>query len=308
MTNVEFENISKFEEIVELAKITVKDSSEPYKLNFSLKVDFDVNLVMTPQLYDVSTLAEEFQQVTKPEHLHLNHGEYITENGVNNVIQELKQKSQSNRAVISLINQDNIIGSGDVPIPSFMVLQFSLENNKDLYVTTYFRALEVSRFFRINLEEIRLIVKQIYDELINIKRVKLNVISFRAYINEQQGTLQKAEIDLIKEMHILTHMQKNPKKVISMLKEKKEESTIIDNKSLMHILDIISDSAVSDTIDSCFKGNLVKVKLESCISSSERLIDLRKKSSHGKQLEIENQKYLTSLDKFIEEVESCLYQ
>ena len=41
----------------------------------------------------------------------MNHGEYIHKfgNGINNVIKQLKEKQASNRAIISLINQENIM-------------------------------------------------------------------------------------------------------------------------------------------------------------------------------------------------------
>jgi thymidylate synthase len=99
------------------------------------------------------SLAKDYQNPVKPPSLYINHGEYITSDGIVHIINELKLKQTSNRALLSLINQEDIIGSGDNPIPSFMVLQFSLEG-EELYVTTYFRALEVANFLNVNLEEI----------------------------------------------------------------------------------------------------------------------------------------------------------
>ncbi|MCD5325950.1 MULTISPECIES: hypothetical protein [Pontibacillus] len=308
MDEHEFIQVENFEDVISFAKETVNQNhSDGYYLNFSLKVQFDINLINKPQLLDVATEAEDWQNPKQPEHLHINHGEYITEKGVRYIIEELKRKSHSNRALMSLINQGDIIESGDNPIPSFMVLQFSLEGT-ELYITTYFRALEVSRFLRINIEEIRLIAKEIYDEITNLSKVKLNIFAFRAYVKENQSTLKRQEIDLLQERHILTFMQNEPNKLIALLKEKKEESTVIENNSLHHIYEIMNDSYVNESIHYCFKGKLVNHLLEKCLASSQELINLREKTSHSDRIEEINLTYLRLLENFIGEIEKCFYQ
>ncbi|KKI86325.1 hypothetical protein [Shouchella clausii] len=307
MTEQEFRPVENFEEIITLAKETVNQVQNGYRLNFTLKVQYDINIIKKPQLLDVAKEAEDWQNPQQPKHLHINHGKYITEKGVDYIIEELKRKSQSNRAVMSLINQGDIIDSGDNPIPSFMVLQFSIEGT-ELYITAYFRALEVSKFLRINIEEIRLIAKEIYDQIIGLTEVKLNVFAFRAYIKENQSSLKRQEIDLLKERHILRLMQDNPEKLIVLLKDKKEASTVIENKSLHHIYEILTDSDVNGTIHQCFKAKLIKHLLQRCLASSQELIDLRKKTSHSDRLEEANEAYLGLLGEFIGEVEKCLYQ
>ena len=83
--------------------------------------------------------------------LHINHGSYIGD-GLEHIIDELKNKPSSNRALFSLISQKDISKSGDNPIPSFMIFQTCIDDNI-LYCSVYFRALEVSTFLRINTEE-----------------------------------------------------------------------------------------------------------------------------------------------------------
>lgn len=307
MVEKEFSPIEGFESIIDLAKELVNGTQSEYRLNFSLKVQFDINLVNKPQLIDVAKEAEEWQNPKQPEHLHINHGKYITDKGVNYIIEELQRKSHSNRALMSLINQDDILESGDNPIPSFMVLQFSIEE-KELYITAYFRALEVSKFLRINIEEIRLIAKKIYNEITNLSTIKLNIFAFRAYEKENQSTLKRQEIELLEERHILINMQKNAKKIITLLKEKKEESTVVENQSLQYIYKIIIDPEVNNSIEQCFKGPLISELLKRCLETSQELIDLRKKTSHSDRIKEINAEYLDLLEKFIGELEKCLYQ
>ncbi|MEK3885733.1 hypothetical protein [Paenibacillus sp. PL2-23] len=301
----EFIKVENFEEILSLAKEMV--SVGDYKLNFSLKVKYGIELVKTPQLLDVSTEAEAWQNPVQPTFLQINHGSYIGESGINHVIEELKIKQHSNRALVSLINQKDIMKSGDNPIPSFMILQFSQEGN-ELYVTAYFRALEVSKFLRINIEEARIIINQIYKEIPNITNVKLNIFAFRAYVKEQQTTLRKQEIDLMPERQLLILMQTNPKKMITLLKEKLHESTVIENGSLNLINEIINDSSARATLHKCFSGELLKDVLKKALASSQELMDLRRKTSHNPRINELNTEYLGYLNRFIEEVEKCLYQ
>src|SRR4051794_35392915 len=130
MSSTDFVKITRFEEALELARRIVAAFGKSYELNFSLKVSFDVELTKTAQLPDVESLAEDFQKFERPKRLHLSHGEFITEKGLPYIVDELRNKHTSNRAVMSLISQKDIIGKGDQPIPSFMVLQFGLEGDE----------------------------------------------------------------------------------------------------------------------------------------------------------------------------------
>lgn len=301
----DFKSVNNFEEIILSAQQIINATPDHYQINFSLKVQFGIDLIKTPQLHDVVTEAEAWQNTTKPEHLHINHGIYIGENGIDHVIDELIHKRPSNRALISLISQKDIVGSGDTPIPSFMLIQFSLEGS-DLYVTTYFRALEVSKFLRINIEEIRLIIKKIYDQIPTISSIRMNIFAFRAYINENQSTLKRQKIDMLPGHHILRFMEDSPKRIVTLLKEKLEESTAIENSALRYIHEVINDQVVNEKIHSCFKGELTKRLLAVCLATSEELINLRKKTSHSERISELNKAYLKSLDGLIGEIEKCL--
>ena len=301
----EFIKIDNFEEVIEQAKKIINQSPKEYTINFSLKTEFHINLTKEPQLLDVQDLARNFQEYERPDTLYINHGEYIKSDGVEHVINELKNKHTGNRAIISLISQDHIFKSGDNPIPSFMVLQFSLED-KDLFVTTYFRALEVAKFLRINLEEIRLIINKIYQSMQTIKLVKLNIFAFRAYINQDINPLQRPKIELLPERRILKLMENKPEEIANLLEDKISHSTVVENNSLKIMNDIVNDSECNQNIHKCFKEACFKNFLSQCLKSSNELIKLRESASHGDNIDNLNQQYLHVLSKLIKEIqEKC---
>lgn len=141
--------------------------------NLIMHGDFSYDEVNSGIIKSHESIAKEWQDITKPDHLHINHGEFIHKYGdaYEFISQELIKKRDSNRAVISMINMKNIIDSGDEPIPSFMLLQFGFSNDNftKLFVTAYFRALEVSRFLPINLAEIAMFIKKLKIKLPFIK-------------------------------------------------------------------------------------------------------------------------------------------
>jgi len=302
---LEFVNISNFEKAIQLAQNIVKISKKDYKINFSLKVSFTAKLIKTSQLDDVVDLATDFQKIKCPKTLYLNHGHFITARGVDYVIDQLKNKQSSNRAIISLINQEIILNSGDNPIPSFMILQFSLEDNV-LFVTCYFRALEVAKFLRINLEEIRLIINSIYNSIGKIHKVKLHIFAFRAYINKNINPLVRPEIELLDEKIILKLMEKKPDKIAHLLKQKLTDSTVIENRSIKIINDIVSNRVMNQDICEGFKKPYFVNKLQRCLDLCNKLMLLRKKTSHDKEISKLTKEYLSAIDVIIREIEKWL--
>ena len=297
-----YQHITKFQRIISLSEESIHSE---YELNFNLQVSFNIDLILNPIL-DVKKDALAFQQPKCPNNLQMNHGEYINKNGngIQNVIKELKAKHTSNRAIISLINQNDIVGSGDNPIPSFMILQFSIENSNELYVTTYFRALEVSKFLRINIEEIRMIIQQIQEEIIDITKVNLNIIAFRAYIKKDINPLKRAKLDLLSQIKILGLLRKHKdkKELLSLLEEKKASSTIIEYNSFEMILECLNDEDSETDINSDINQPLIKSKFEELIKISKELKDLRTKSSHSPQINEKQEIYITLIDEIIREI------
>lgn len=301
----EFKEVSSFHECVQLAISTVEESGGEYCINFSMKVEFPISLVQLSELNDVACLAEDFQNPEKPEHLYLNHGSFITPNGVPHVIDELRNKHNSNRAIISLISQEHILKKGDAPIPSFMTLQFSLEADNTLYVTTYFRALEVSTFFRINIEEIRIICNQIYSEIKSIKSIKLHIFAFRGYINSDINPLKRPRIEMMRDGQILNLLQYDAGELANLLKEKLNDTTVVENNSLQYINVNINDPSVAKHLNDILTSAYFKKLVDSCLIAGDDLSSIREKCSHHPDIKPISEKYVENLRHLINEVEKC---
>lgn len=297
-----YEQIIDLEDVSKKAKEKIGSSS--YLINFDLKVRFNKNLINN-KMSGVYQDAFDFQNPTCPETLHMNHGEYIHKygDGINNVINQLKEKHASNRAIISLINQEDIMESKDNPIPSFMILQFSIEENTKLYVTTYFRALEVSKFLRINTEEIRQIIEKIMAENIQLNEIFLNIFAFRAYIDSDINPLKKPKIDTYDNQGILQYLlnsQANLNELINLLNGKNTSSTVIQYFSFQNILNWIEDSRYSPIIHSDLKKPLVCKYLKEIIHILTNLERLREQTSHNELIDEKQKLYKDKLNQLIE--------
>lgn len=275
----------------------------PSKLNFSLQVSFPIDIVKKSEFLDVLLDAEDFQKVEKPAHLHINHGMFIKENGIQNLINELKNKKNSNRAIISLIHQDDIVGKGDNPIPSFMIIQAAIENNT-LFLTTYFRALEVSTFLRINLEEIRMILNQIHSNFDEIESVNLHIFAFRAYIQKDINPLKRARIELLKETEILKTLESPIKKdLIPLLQEKiRTKTTVVDDHSFHLILEILQNANVNDAIPELLKETYTTKIVQEIIYTSNEIKKVRSVNSHSTKIDELYATYSIQIQKLIDEI------
>ena len=156
-------------------------------------------------------LAEKWQCPIRPTDLVFNHGEFIFKYGDPRkfLIEEISHKPDTNRACISLIDTGIIINSGDNPIPSFLILQvgYPSRQNKVLYVATYFRALEVSRFLPINLAEICMYIRLFKENFPSIEKFNLTLHAFRAHLMESFNCFQKSELDIAKKTDIVVAVE-----------------------------------------------------------------------------------------------------
>ncbi|NOT37621.1 MAG: hypothetical protein HOP11_09625 [Saprospiraceae bacterium] len=176
--------------------------------------------------------AKNWQAIACPPILEFNHGQFIDKykkkyhiTGVNFLISELKQKADSNRACLSLMDMDSIINKKDNPIPSFMLMQVSMsDDNSQLSITSYYRALEVSEFLKINIAENCLVVDKINQAFSSkIKRFSLTIHAGIAHYVEHFSCLEKANIDTQKQIDIATKVSSlNKKWIKEMLINKKD--------------------------------------------------------------------------------------
>jgi hypothetical protein len=185
--------INKLDDICDYAQNACKDNL----FNLVLAYDFDVDLLDYAFVKAYEPLAQKWLEEEVAAELHLSHGKFFRgQRGIEFLVDELKQKPTSRRALLCLLSMDTILESEDDPIPSEVVLQFGIQENL-LFVTAYFRALEVSAFLRTNLAEICLHCRNICRKIDGIANIRLTLLAFRAFIEENSRCLQKAEIEPI---------------------------------------------------------------------------------------------------------------
>lgn len=300
----EFIHVEDYEQILTYADKEIRSSDSGYSLNFSLTVSFNITLTREPQLRDVHELAQQWQAINRPDTLYINHGEHIGKDGILHVIQELR-KHTSNRALLSLINQESIVNSGDKPIPSFMIIQFAIESDV-IYVTTYFRALEVTRFLRINLEEIRQIINRIYEDFRSLKTVKLHIFAFRAYANPNINTLEIAEIDRLDETTLLKYLEKNPRKILDLCERKRLNSTVVDLHGLHCLDEILKNPVKCEDLAPELKTERLTTLVSNCLKEGQNFAELRARASHHSEIEEQFERYAAQWDALIKELKRCL--
>lgn len=293
---LDYKKIETLEEIAFDATSDIADGD--FEFNKCLAYEFEVKVLSTGKLPDVTEDAKKWADETCPDSLHFNHGSYI-KGGMDHLIDELKAKPSSNRALLSLISQKDVSGSGDKPIPSFMVFQTSIDDDI-LYCTTYFRALEISTFLRINIEEIRQRLCAVYSECQNYSKIRLVIFSFRAYHNSSMIPLEKPKFDLLSPHQLFKKLNSNPNKFSYLISEKSKDSTIVYLDQLLHLEEALEDS----------ECNLINVKsllkhLKNAIEHGHKLREIRLTQSHHPSIKQIANDFSSSLKDLAKEFDKC---
>ncbi len=253
--------------------------------NFLIAYQFPITLIENPFKGRFEDKAKQWQSREVPPNLHMNHGKFINlkGDGVDHIIEELKRKGDSNRALYSLIDMKTIVGSGDLPIPGFLVLQFG-KLNDSLYCTAYFRALEVSRFLPINVTEMCLVMRKIRENFPDLKKGFLCIHAFRAYRKEDFDCLEKSPLDQVTRGSIgPCLLDKSQKDVVkSWLVSKMQESTVIETAGLEEICNFLKGSR--DVTRPIYSDTFLS-ELERAKNSLIELRSLRKRSSYSKEIQ-----------------------
>ena len=297
---IEYKPIKSFEEIINDATFAIAEGE--HEFNRCMAYALDVS-VIGKCISDVTEDAKMWAEKECPPELYINHGSYIKD-GMEHIIKELNDKSSSNRALFSLISQENISGSGDKPIPSFMIFQTCIDENT-LYCTAYFRALEISTFFRINIEEIRLKIEEIYQNIRTIKKVNIVIFAFRAYHKSAINPLKKAKIDLMTGIKIFTILNNNPYEFNELFEEKAKDSTVISLESLSHLLEALNEPTVKSNKNENLNFTQVNKIIKDAIENGNELRKIRTQHSHHSDIEKINNKYIECLKKLSREFEKC---
>lgn len=270
---VEYIKVTRLEDIASDALKLVAVGSASF--NFIMAYEFSSELLTGDAIRDCTEQAELWRQDEVPKSLHINHGSRV-KGGFEHVVKELRSKPTSNRALLSFLSQNEINGSGDNPIPSFMILQVSILNGV-LYCTAYFRALEVSSFLRINVEEIRLRLRDIYLDQSAFESVCLVIHAFRAYNRPDASTLKKPELDLLSGPKIMQLVTKAPTTFCKLLEEKALDATVFSSGSLQTLLESVE--LATDGALHAYSPQLIALLTEA-IKLTDELNGLRVKHSH----------------------------
>lgn len=247
---------------------------------------------------DVREEAALWRSQEVPPNFYFTHGQYFRD-GVKHIIQELTEKPTSHRALYSLIAQKDISNSGDSPIPSFLTFQCQIVDGV-LYCTAHFRALEISRFFQINLEEIRQTIVEISNNVPAFTKVNLTIFAFRAYVDKKRGSLKRPSLEVMPEWLLLTDLVEEAPDAIrnldTMLKELKEAVTAVSPTKLMSLKGILTINRPGVSIRKEFRDKLFLEKLTVAIEAATRLEQLRRKQSHGEAVETATKHYQSSIE------------
>lgn len=196
-----------------------------FQLDISSSFD-DFQNDLADNFSDALLEAELWQQVPVPDSLHYNHAQFINKNGVSGIqyiVDELKNKATSSRALFSLINNDNIFDSKDGFLPSFNIVQFSFtdESRQTLQATLYLRAIEVENFLPINICEMYILVKLIKSSIRSLEHVNIRINAFRAQRIKNFCCFKKAQIDSYTSIQAFILIQNvDITKIIGLLQEK----------------------------------------------------------------------------------------
>ena len=289
----------------ELWKNTVSKCEHQQVHNLLINGEIKYSDVNSPFIKRNMEIAKLFQESTTPKELKFSHGSYINMygDGYKFIIDELNRKDDSNRACFSLMNMENIINSGDDPIPSFLIQQFGLsKDNEILYLSSYYRALEVKNFLPINLAEMAFAAEKIKNEKPSIKTIELNIFVFTAHIIENFYCLKKRRIDTMTGAELTKLvMKKDYGKIVELLLEKKqnEESGIVLSGIILLKEALEADEVLSE--------HRKKILVELCcdvIIKMEKLRYLRKSTSNYKDnLKEPSQELTDSIQNLMDEFE-----
>lgn len=285
-----YKEVNSFEEIDTFINDEILDNNK--HLNFTRYFELPKSSIFENGS-NTEKKAKDWMAFKKPDDLLFNHGEFITQDGFKHIINEIKDKPGSNRALYSLLNHGDICDQGDNPIPSFLLFQVAIEDNI-LYATSYFRALEVANFLKINIQEIKLNLLKIIQEcnLVYINKVRITIHAFNAYKKEDQNIPKIFEIDRLKKSRLSRLLYKSSEhgELIRLIMEKQGVDTYISTEWVQTMIDELTDN--SDMIEeSPLRNNIsnLKEKFEELLNVYLKLIQLRKRASHSQEIDRYNQ-------------------
>lgn len=189
---IAWKSVQTFDAILNDAADECRTSAQ---FNLALAYELPIDVVDSAFVAAHRTQAEKWLSDPPPRDLLFSHAEfYRGKRGTDHVTSELRKRNLGRRAILAMIDMDTILDSSKRSVPAFSLLQFAIDGNL-LYVTAYFRALEVAAFLPSNLTEIALHCERIRQNFTHITAIRLFVVAFRAYTEPDFHCLEKLPID-----------------------------------------------------------------------------------------------------------------
>lgn len=182
-------------------RLYVKSDFESFRSDVQEKFGNQIELETLDKKYTYDELAEMWEAPEcNNEVLYFNHGEHFrTEqypSGIDYLIHETGEKKTSSRALMSTINSSDIAKTDpDSFLPSLLSIQAGFNQEGDtLHISMNLRALEVSRFLKINICEILYVAQRIHDAHPFV-HIEAELSAFRVQVTERFGCFLKAKLD-----------------------------------------------------------------------------------------------------------------
>jgi hypothetical protein len=272
------------------------ESNSIYHFHIEFKLSVSDLVGNTHDLYDVQRQAKDWSNDSPSHSLYFNHGQYINES-FPALVEELKEKSSTNRAVLSLAGEGANIPLDDNPFPSFLLMQFNIDDaTQSLYVTAYFRAIELNNFLRINLAELKIYAERIISSLPRIETVQFAIFSAHAYFAENFSCLYKPELYTLRPLKLFDLMGSNIGDFTKLLEEVKNSRTVIELDQFENMKDYIDKARPEDVFIQRVSSELLEC--------ARKLAECRKKNSHGVKVEKLHQLFSSNIDKLVSALNS----
>lgn len=234
------------EKLASAVRETCENAESSTIENLVIAGTFPMSQLDSPLMNDVKNQARIWQGA-HVEDTFFTHGEYMDRGGIPGkkyIVDELTKRHTSKRALVSLLGMSDIVGSGDRPIPSFLVAQFGFHENdtRRLHVGSYYRALEVANFLPVNLAEHCLLIEGLVPMFPQMQEFSLTILAFIAYSNPRSNNLRLHELDTESPARVVVAVARKEYGVIRRwLSEKAEdEITYVEIEGIETLFEAIS--------------------------------------------------------------------
>lgn len=250
--------------------------------------------------------ANDWQSFTCPDTLYYTHGQLMstdTKTWIDFAVEKLKSNPTNKRTIIPLITKDMSFNSLDEPLVSFDSVQLGFQDGSytHLYVTIYFRALEIGQFLPINLYESYLMAKKLKGHFPAINSVTICFFTFRAEFKDAYICYRKSEIDLMRSTQLGALIQNNNfDKIISLLSAKEStRDSIINLQWIENLRDAFTDCYEGEN-----KDNIIK-QIDKIYKNILEFKTAREHCSGYKETEAQESAVTTSITELITILRTC---